>query len=77
MVFLADQVTEVVLQAVVLVVTQVEVRLGRPVPMGLVVTRVEDRPGRLLQRRPKKECQCLTRPCLRHLRGTLTTVRTP
>ena len=70
MVLLADQVTEVVLQAVVLVVTQVEVRLGRPVPMGLVVTRVDDRPGRLVQRRPlKSERQCLT-ACLRALRVT-------
>ena len=68
MVLLADQVTEMVLQAVVLVVTQVEVRLGR----------VEDRPGRLVQRRPlRPECQCLARPRLHNLRGTPTTVRIP
>ena len=79
MVLLADQVMEMVLQAVVLVVIRVEmVRLGRLVPMGLVVTRVEDRPGRLAQRRPlKPECQCLARPCLRNLGGTPTTVRIP
>ena len=64
MVVLADQVMEMVLQAVVLVVTQVEVRLGR----------VEDHPGRPLLRRPPKT-ESLTR--LRSLTGILTTVRIP
>jgi hypothetical protein len=82
MVLLADQVTEVVLQALVLpdlAVTRVAMgRLGRLAPMRLVVIRVATGLlGRLVpvgtpQRLPRRRCQRF----LRHL-GTLTTVRTP